>query len=40
MKLKKYSHRVTHDDTQPAAQAMLYATGLSKEDLKKPFVEC
>ena len=38
MKLKKYSHRVTHDDTQPAAKSMLYAIGLSTEDLNKPFV--
>lgn len=38
MKLNKYSCRVTQDDSQPAAQAMLHAIGLSKEDLKKPFV--
>ena len=38
MKLNKYSSRVTQDDSQPAAQAMLHAIGLSKEDLKKPFV--
>lgn len=35
---KKYSHRVTHDETQPAAQAMLHALGLTQEDLNKPFV--
>jgi len=35
---KKYSWRVTQDDTQPAAQAMLYATGMSEEDMKKPLV--
>lgn len=38
MKLNKYSSRVTQDDSQPAAQAMLHAIGLTKEDLKKPFV--
>ncbi len=38
MKLKKYSHRITHDDTQPAAKSMLYAIGLTTEDLNKPFV--
>lgn len=38
MELNKYSKRVTQDDTQPAAQAMLYAIGLTKEDFKKPFV--
>lgn len=38
MKLNKYSCRVTQDDSQPAAQAMLHAIGLSKDDLKKPFV--
>lgn len=31
----KYSRVVTQDPTQPAAQAMLHAIGLSKEDLKK-----
>ncbi|PCI97192.1 MAG: dihydroxy-acid dehydratase [Flavobacteriales bacterium] len=38
MELNKYSKRVTQDDTQPAAQAMLHAIGLSKEDMKKPLV--
>ena len=38
MKMNKYSCRVTQDDSQPAAQAMLHAIGLSKDDLKKPFV--
>ena len=38
MKLNKYSCRVTQDDSQPAAKAMLHAIGLSKDDLKKPFV--
>lgn len=32
----KYSKNVTQDPTQPAAQAMLHAIGLTKEDLKKP----
>ena len=36
MQLNKYSKRVTQDDNQPAAQAMLYGVGLSEEDLKKP----
>ncbi|TRX61808.1 dihydroxy-acid dehydratase [Fulvivirga sp. M361] len=36
--LNKYSQRVTQDPTQPAAQAMLHAIGLSEEDLKKPQV--
>ncbi len=38
MKLNKFSKRITQDDTQPAAQAMLHAIGLSNSDLKKPFV--
>ena len=38
MKLNKYSQRVTQDDSQPAAQAMLHAIGLSEEDFSKPFV--
>lgn len=38
MELNKYSKIVTQNDTQPAAQAMLYALGLNEEDLKKPFV--
>jgi len=36
MELNKYSKRVTQDETQPAAQAMLHAVGLSDEDLCKP----
>ncbi|MFT6997219.1 MAG: dihydroxy-acid dehydratase [Cryomorphaceae bacterium] len=36
--LNHYSKTVTQDPTQPAAQAMLYAIGLTKEDLQKPFV--
>jgi dihydroxy-acid dehydratase len=38
MELNKFSKRVTQDDSQPAAQAMLHALGLSREDLKKPFI--
>ncbi|MCZ6522153.1 MAG: dihydroxy-acid dehydratase, partial [Bacteroidetes bacterium] len=38
MELNQYSKTVTQDDTQPAAQAMLYAIGLTTEDLKKPQV--
>ena len=38
MELNKYSKNVTQDPTQPAAQAMLYAIGLSEEDLKKPLI--
>ncbi|HAO15362.1 MAG TPA: dihydroxy-acid dehydratase [Tenacibaculum sp.] len=38
MELNKFSKRVTQDDTQPAAQAMLHAIGLNNEDLKKPFI--
>ena len=36
--LNKYSRAVTQDPTQPAAQAMLHAIGLSKEDFEKPLV--
>jgi dihydroxy-acid dehydratase len=35
MMLNKYSKRITQDPTQPAAQAMLHAIGLTKEDLSK-----
>ncbi|MFA5297729.1 MAG: dihydroxy-acid dehydratase [Lutibacter sp.] len=38
MQLNKYSKRVTQDETQPAAQAMLYGVGLSDEDMKNPQV--
>ena len=38
MEITKYSKQVTQDDTQPAAQAMLHAIGLSDNDLKKPLV--
>lgn len=33
--LNKYSKTITQDPTQPAAQAQLYALGLTEEDLKK-----
>lgn len=36
--LNKYSKAVSQDPTQPAAQAMLHAIGLTEEDFKKPFV--
>ncbi len=38
MSINKYSKQVTQDDTQPAAQAMLHAIGLTDEDFKKPLV--
>ena len=38
MELNKYSKAVTQDPTQPAAQAMLHAIGLTDEDFKKPLV--
>ncbi|MBL4704139.1 MAG: dihydroxy-acid dehydratase [Flavobacteriales bacterium] len=37
-KMNKYSQRITQDDSQPAAQAMLYAIGLTEEDFEKPFI--
>ena len=33
--LNKYSKTITQDETQPAAQAMLYGIGLSEEDMQK-----
>lgn len=36
--LNKYSSRITQDESQPASQAMLYALGLSEEDLNKPMI--
>jgi dihydroxy-acid dehydratase len=38
MPLNKYSKAITQDPTQPAAQAMLYAIGMSEEDFDKPLV--
>ena len=37
-KLNKFSQQVTQDPTQPAAQAMLHALGLTDEDLQKPLI--
>jgi len=38
MELNKYSKQVTQDPTQPAAQAMLHAIGLPRDDMKKPLI--
>jgi dihydroxy-acid dehydratase len=38
MNINRYSKQVTQDDTQPAAQAMLHAIGLTDEDFNKPLV--
>ena len=38
MELNKYSKAVTQDPTQPAAQAMLHAIGLTDEDFNKPLI--
>ena len=38
MELNKYSKNVTQDPTQPAAQAMLHAIGLTDRDLEKPLI--
>ena len=35
MELNKYSKTVTQDETQPAAQAMLYGIGFADEDFQK-----
>ena len=35
MELNKYSKRLTQDESQPASQAMLYAVGLTDEDMSK-----
>ncbi len=35
MEINKYSKLITLDDTQPAAQAMLFGIGLTEEDLRK-----
>src|SRR5436189_5002010 len=35
MKLNKYSSQITQPKSQGASQAMLYATGLSQEDMEK-----
>jgi len=36
--LNKYSGQITQPETQGASQAMLYATGLSEDDMNKPQV--
>lgn len=36
--LNKYSRAVTQDPTQPAAQAMLHAIGLTDDDFRKPLI--
>jgi dihydroxy-acid dehydratase len=36
MALNKHSRRLTQDESQPASQAMLYAVGLTDEDMQKP----
>ena len=38
MTLNKFSKRITQESSQPAAQAMLHAIGLTTDDLKKPLV--
>jgi dihydroxy-acid dehydratase len=38
MALNKYSSRITQPKSQGASQAMLYGTGLSREDMDKPQV--
>ena len=35
IELNKYSKTLTQDETQPAAQAMLYAIGMTEADMKK-----
>ncbi|TAH26178.1 MAG: dihydroxy-acid dehydratase [Cytophagales bacterium] len=35
MKLNKYSSKITQDESQPASQAMLYAIGMTEEDMGK-----
>ncbi|WP_339658904.1 dihydroxy-acid dehydratase [uncultured Polaribacter sp.] len=35
MELNKHSKRLTQDESQPASQAMLYAVGLTDEDMQK-----
>ena len=37
-KLNKYSRTVTQDNSQPAAQAMLYAIGFTDDDFNKPLI--
>jgi len=37
-KLNKYSSIITQDNSQPAAQAMLYAIGFTDDDFNKPLI--
>lgn len=36
--MKKYSHFVSNNPSQPAAKAMLHAIGLSEKELNQPFI--
>ena len=36
--MKKYSHFVSSNPSQPAAKAMLHAIGLNDEELEQPFI--
>ena len=36
--MKKYSHIVSNNPSQPAAKAMLYGIGLSEKELNQPFI--
>lgn len=38
MAFNKFSQRVTQDPTQPAAQAMLHAIGMTDQDFEKPLI--
>jgi dihydroxy-acid dehydratase len=38
MALNRYSKTITQDETQPAAQAMLYGIGLNDKQMNQPFV--
>ena len=37
-KLNRYSSTITQDESNPAAQAMLYAIGFKDEDFNKPII--
>ena len=36
--MKNYSYKISNNPSQPAAKAMLYAIGLSDEELNQPFI--
>ncbi|HKX85043.1 MAG TPA: dihydroxy-acid dehydratase [Flavobacterium sp.] len=38
MTLNRYSKTITQDETQPAAQAMLYGIGLNDKQMNQPFI--